>query len=79
MQRKNCIKILAEYKYESGWLLLLSVCRKTNDLSMVDKMYKYIADIFAKEARTMGAASNLMSHLYAHNYNLINRVRSESG
>ena len=53
------------YKYESGWLSLLSVCRRTNDLSIADKVYKYIGDIFAKEARTMGAASKLMSHSYA--------------
>lgn len=54
-----------EYKYPSGWLSLMSACRQIGDISKGQRVYDRMKMMFDDDAKTMSAASLLMSHLFA--------------
>ncbi len=64
---KKALKFMKEYeyKYESGWLSLMSSCWKYINLQLGEQIYNEINILFESNMETMSAASVLMSHLYS--------------
>eukprot|EP01083_Nonionella_stella_P030968 84878_1 len=54
-----------KYEYESGWLSLLSACRKYSDIQTAERVYDVMNGLFELNRDTMSSASVLMSNSYA--------------